>query len=73
VIDGRVGWIDGNSGRRAEAEVPRLTLAVTVDGPVRMTGTVSYAGRTIELAGQAGPREPARTVTGAAAWPVALN
>ncbi len=72
VVDGRIGWIDGKSRHRYVAEGLRLTLTAPNDGsgsgPVDLSGTFTFDGRTIGLT--------ARTVPGdnaAGPWPVALK
>jgi uncharacterized protein involved in outer membrane biogenesis len=69
VDDGRVGWIDGATGRRVSVDVPRLTLTAPVGGGgVEATGTILWDRHKFALTGRTGAieREPG-------AWPVALR
>jgi AsmA protein len=69
VVDGRFGWIDGKSGHQYFAGTSRLTIDSPQDGPVRLTGTVLFDGRTIAVTGSANPAE----MSGAGFLPVALK
>ena len=73
VADGRVGWLDGKSGQRREAQVAQLTLDAPSGGPVELTGAVTYEGRTINLTGRAEPTDLADSAPGTGPWPVALK
>jgi AsmA protein len=73
VVDGRFGWIDGKSGQRHEVETPRLTLDAPKGGPVRLTGAVTFEGRTIALTARAEPTELPGAAPGTGPWPVALQ
>ena len=53
VVDGRIAWVDGPSGRRLEAQVPQLGVVAPAGGPAQLTGTVNFEGQTIGLSGRA--------------------
>ncbi len=73
VTDGRVVWLDGVSGRRVEATIGQLDVSGSESGKARITGTLGYDGRTIQLTGRTGPEETTIPPSGLGIWPVALK
>ncbi|MGD0432270.1 MAG: AsmA family protein [Acetobacteraceae bacterium] len=73
VVDGRIAWVDGASGRRIAARVPQVSVVAPAGGPAQLTGTVNYDGQTIELSGRADLAEVASDNGGTPAYPVSLK
>ena len=73
LVDGYLGWNDGKTGHRYVVQAPRLTLDAPRDGPVTLTGTLTYEGQTVSLAVRAEPTEIPGAAPGTGPWPVALK
>jgi uncharacterized protein involved in outer membrane biogenesis len=68
IEDGHIGWIDGVSGQRVAADIPRLTVTAPGGGGIQATGTITIQGREIALTARTG-----QPVSQPEAWPVALR
>lgn len=73
VEDGQIGWLDAGSGQHREARLTQLTVKAPVGEPAVLSGTATYAGRTISLSGRAEPTEVDDSAPGTGPWPVALK
>jgi AsmA protein len=72
IEDGQVGWI-ASSGRQYLAGIKRLNFTEPAVRLTQLSGTVTYAGRTIELTARTGSPDELNSAFGAAPWPVTLQ
>lgn len=70
IEDGTIGWLDGITGKRLTALVPRMTLDAPDGAPMTASGSAAVNGRPVSLTVETGPLDQLRQANEGAPWPV---